>query len=200
MKRLSLLALSLLCVPLSHADSPWTLKAGVSEILTQNNGGSLAGMRAATTNSFEFTPAIEYNLTPEFSAELLLAAPFQHKVSLDSVNVAKVKQLPPTLTLKYKLPAIQQLQPYVGVGVNYTLFWGEKTVGPIAGAKLQAKDSVGMAGLIGAEYRLPKSPFGIAVDVRYIDLKSDIKLNGSNIGELKINPWVVGAGLTYHMR
>ena len=54
-----------------------------------------------------------------------------------------------------------------------------------------------MAGLIGAEYRLPNSPFGFAVDLRYIDIASKVKMNGDKIGDLTINPWVIGAGVTY---
>lgn len=199
MKQLSLLAaLLLMGSSYCYADSPWTLKAGVSDIVPKDNGGSIAGMQAKTSNSVQFTPAIEYSFTPQYSAELLLAAPFNHKVTLNGTDVAKVKQLPPTLTFKYKLPAVQQLHPYVGVGVNYTLFWDEKTTGPIAGNKLHAKDSVGAAGLVGAEYQLPNSPFGLAVDIRYINLNSDISLNGNRIGTLKVNPWVYGAALSYH--
>lgn len=200
MKTPLLLASALVFSSLSYAESPWMIKLGASAIHTQSNNGTLVGMQATTTDSTQFTPSIEYAFNPNLSMELLLATPFNHTVALNGQTVAKVKELPPTLSLKYNLANISGLKPYAGIGLNYTFFWDEREQGPIVGTKLKAGDSFGLAGLVGAEYQVPNSPFGFALDVRYIDLNSKIKLNGSHIGKLDINPWVFGAGVTYHFR
>ncbi|AXI04069.1 OmpW family protein [Aquirhabdus parva] len=197
MKKILLIACALCCASTSYAESPWLVKLGVSDVVPKRDGGTLAGMQASSSNDVQFTPSVEYAFNPALSAELLLAAPLGHNVTLNGIRVVKLKELPPTLSLKYRFPAIQGIQPYFGLGVNYTMFWDEKTEGPVVGSKLNAINSLGMAGLIGAEYRIPKSPFGIAVDIRYIDIVSKVKLDGNKIGDLTINPWVLGAGVTY---
>jgi len=199
-KSFMLAAIAMCSIPLAHAESPWLIKAGISDVIPTSNGGNLAGMQAAGSKDLQFTPSVEYQLDPHLAAELLLATPFQHDVSLNGTIVAKTKELPPTLTLKYRFAPIRQIQPYFGLGVNETFFWGEKTTGPLSGSRISAGNSFGMAGLIGAEYRLPESPWGVAVDIRYIDIKSQITLNGNKLGTLTVDPWVFGAGLTYRFQ
>ena len=183
----------------AHAETPWSVKLGVSEVITQGDGGTLAGVyQGSTSNNLQFTPSIEYAFNHNISAELLLATPFKHSVYLDGVKAATVKQLPPTLSLKYTFPQYDGLKPYFGLGINYTRFWDAKTQGPLAGSKVSAGSSIGMAGLVGVAYAIPNTPFDVALDVRYVNLDSKIKLNGNKIGDLTINPWVVGVGATYH--
>lgn len=190
--------LMLAAMGVAHAETPWSVKLGVSEVITQGDGGTLAGVyQGSTSNNVQFTPSIEYAFNPNISAELLLATPFKHSVYLDGVKAATVKQLPPTLSLKYNFAPCEGFKPYFGLGINYTRFWDAQTQGPIAGNKISAGSSLGMAGLVGVAYAIPKTPFGVAVDVRYINLDSKIKLNGNKIGDLAINPWVVGIGGTY---
>ena len=199
MNKSFLAILILTSATLVHAESPWSVKIGVSEVITQGDGGTLAGTyQGSTSNNLQFTPAIEYALNHELSAELLLATPFSHSVYLDGTKAATVKQLPPTLSLKYNFTPINGFKPYFGLGLNYTRFWDAKTEGPITGNKISAGSSLGMAGLIGVAYTIPQSPVDIALDLRYVNLDSKIKLNGNKIGDLAINPWVVGIGAIYH--
>lgn len=60
--------------------------------------------------------------------ELLAATPFTHNVGLQTVgNVAQVSHLPPSLMAQYYFrDAKDKLRPYLGVGINYTLFFDEK--------------------------------------------------------------------------
>ena len=84
--------------------------------------------------------------------------------------------------------------PYVGVGLNYTLVFDEKSdLG-----KLKGKDSFGVAANVGFEYRMPNSPWGISADLRYIKIKSDLTLNGADIGTLTVDPMVLGVSAAYH--
>ncbi|MEC7118790.1 MAG: OmpW family outer membrane protein, partial [Pseudomonadota bacterium] len=78
-------------------------------------------------------------------------------------------------------------------GLNYTLVYDEK----MAGVNLKGDDSFGVAGLIGANYKFPDSPFGVAFDLRYINIESDLKADGVDVGTLKVNPWVVGLSASY---
>lgn len=85
--------------------------------------------------------------------------------------------------------------PYAGLGVNYTLVYDEQLVG--ATNKLKGSDSFGLAAVVGFEYRVPNSAWGIAADLRYIKIKSDISVDGDKVGTLTVDPMVLGLSAVY---
>ena len=191
-----LVAASLACGT-ALADTPWLFKAGISQVQPASDNGRLVSgaLQAEVSDEVGFTPAIEYTFAPNLSAELLLAIPYKHDVELNGTKMATFKHLPPTVTVKYSGPEMSGFTPYVGAGLNYTFVYDEKI--DVAGATLKGDDSAGFAGLIGVNYQLPDSPLGAALDVRYINIESDLTLNGVDIGKLKVNPWVIGLSLSY---
>lgn len=198
---LSLTLASLALLPLTaSAESPWTVKVGVSQINPKSGNGSLAGgaFESDVSSEVGFTPAIEYKFAPNIVGEVLLAIPFEHDVkdTKSDTKIASFKHLPPTFTAKYLFTPDAAFSPYVGLGLNYTLVYDEKIV--IAGAKLRGKDSFGLAATVGFEYRMPNSPWGIAADLRYAKIESDLTLNGADIGTLTVDPMVLGLSAVYH--
>ena len=198
---LSLTLASLAVLPLTaSAESPWSVKAGFSQINPKSNNGSLAGgaFEADVSSEVGFTPAIEFKFAPNIVGEVLLAIPFKHDVkdTKSDTKIASFKHLPPTFTAKYLFTPDAAFSPYVGLGLNYTLVYDEKIV--LAGAKLRGKDSFGLAATVGFEYRMPNSPWGVAADLRYINIESDLTLNGADIGTLTVDPMVLGLSAVYH--
>ena len=148
------------------------------------------------------TPAIEYKINKNWVGELLLAQFFEHDVRLSgggltNSNAASFEHLPPTLSLKYLFSPDATFSPYVGLGINYTFVFDEETRGALEGADLSGDDSVGIAANVGFEYAISKK-WGLAVDLRYIDIDSDLRLNGEKIGELNVDPFVIGISAAYH--
>ena len=198
---LSLTLASLAVLPLTaSAEAPCSVKAGFSQINPKSNNGSLAGgaFEADVSSEVGFTPAIEYKFAPNIVGEVLLAIPFKHDVkdTKSDTKIASFKHLPPTFTAKYLFTPDAAFSPYVGLGLNYTLVYDEKIV--LAGAKLRGKDSFGLAATVGFEYRMPNSPWGVAADLRYINIESDLTLNGADIGTLTVDPMVLGLSAVYH--
>lgn len=193
----SLMAIS---VAASADDSPWTFKIGGSYIMPKSGNGSLAGglVEADVSSEMGFTPSIEYRFTPNVVGEVLLAIPIEHEVkdSKSDSKVAVFKHLPPTFFVKYLLSPGQTLSPYVGAGLNYTLVFDEELDG--GGGKLKGDDSFGLAAMAGFEYRTPGSPWGIALDVRYIKIESDLTLDGKDVGTLTVDPLVFGLSASFH--
>ena len=68
----------------------------------------------------------------------------------------------------------------------------------IPNAKLRGKDSFGLAATVGFEYRIPNSQWGVAADLRYVKIKSDLTLDGADIGSLTVDPTVLGVSAVYH--
>lgn len=205
---------AVLSTPALAGDSPWTVKVGLSGISPKSGSGTLT-VPAGTTETeisseVNLTPAIEYKFAPNLVGEVLLALPYTHDVkfkggslNLGSEKNASFKHLPPTVTLKYLFAPEATFSPYVGAGINYTIVWGEKTYGTVAtvypGLQLDADNSFGLAATAGFEYRLPNSPWGVTMDVRYIKIESDLKVkNGGKLGTLTVDPLVVGLSGAYH--
>lgn len=181
------------------AESPWTVKVGFSQVNPKSDNGDLAGGLVAAEVSSEvgFTPSIEYKFAPNVVGEVLLAIPFEHTVENakgNNAEVAKFKHLPPTFSAKYLFTPDAAFSPYVGLGLNYTLVFDEES----GLGKLKGKDSFGVAANVGFEYRMPNSPWGISADLRYIKIKSDLTLNGADIGTLTVDPMVIGLSTAYH--
>jgi outer membrane protein len=184
-------------------ESPWTVKVGASQVKPKSDPG--LGLSEEVTTEIGLTPAIEYKFSPNIVGEVLLAIPFEHDVEVGGTAVASFKHLPPTFTAKYLFAPEATFSPYVGLGLNYTMVFGEEltaagiaALGLPAGSKLKGDDSIGLAATIGAEYRLPNSPWGVTLDVRYIKIESDLEINGGTAGTLEVDPLVVGLSASYH--
>ena len=63
--------------------------------------------------------------------------------------------------------------------------------GPLAGSDLRVKNSWGLAAHLGGDYWISEKA-AIRADLRWIDIDADVELNGENIGEVEIDPVVVG--------
>lgn len=136
------------------------------------------------------TLTAEYFIADRIGIELLAAWPFQHDVNLAGVgNVAEVKHLPPTLSLQYHFTNQSKVTPFIGAGINYTYFFDETGTGALAGVDVDLDDSWGLAAHAGIDYAI-NDKSALRMDVRYIDIESDVKVGGAKIGKVKIDPWV----------
>lgn len=110
--------------------------------------------------------------------------------------------LPPTLTAQYHFNPRGKLRPYLGAGVNYTLFWNEKASDGLQGAvgktRVRMSDSFGWAAQAGMDVDLTRKVF-LNLDVKYIDMRTDVRLDTAAIGtqrtRVKLDPLVFGLGL-----
>ena len=145
------------------------------------------------------TPEIDvtYFFTENIAAELI-AATAQHEVDAGSFNVGETWILPPTLTLQYHFTPDNKFSPYIGAGVNYSLFYGEDD--GFGFDDLDVDGGFGFALQAGADYWINEH-WGVNFDVKYIDLEIDADVNlgatALNADDIDLNPWIVGAGVSY---
>lgn len=176
----------------------WQLKVGGSVIAPASNNGIVAEAKADVSHEYNLTPSVEYFFGDSpFSAELLLAvAPFKHDIKLDGVKAATFKHLPPTITAKYHLKNSTRFTPYIGVGLTVAVPWDEHLNG--SNSKLDADVTYGAAGQLGFNFQPADAKnWGVFADVRYAQVESDVKLDGKEIGTLKVNPLVYTLGYSY---
>ncbi|CAM3469174.1 MULTISPECIES: OmpW family outer membrane protein [Psychrobacter] len=177
----------------------WSVAAGAHMVNPKSDNGTLADGTLSVEVDDDIRPTIsgEYFFADNVGVELLAAIPFHHDITLTDADGnkidAKTQHLPPTLSLQYHFDGYDlpmNVKPFVGVGINYTTFFKERIyLGN--GNDLELDDSVGVAGHVGLD--IPFAPTeAFRIDARYMDIKTDASLNGNDIGEVDISPWVYG--------
>lgn len=188
---LALSAGSLTYMPTAQAavDSPWLVRAGISQVEPKSNNGSLGG-GVAVDRQIGPSLNVAYFFSPNIAVDVLGALPFEHDISIGGVHAGSTKHVPPTVTLQYHFLPDAAVQPFVGVGANYTFFTDEK----LGGVKL--KDSFGAAAQIGIDVPINQQ-WRVGFDARYIVIDTTAKLGGVDIGDVHIDPMVYSLNMGY---
>jgi outer membrane protein len=143
--------------------------------------------------------------TNHVGAELILGTT-KHNISGEGAlkpvgKLANTWVLPPTLTLQYHFLPAAHIRPYVGAGVNYTIFYSEDSTRALDSAigktKVRLSDSAGYALQAGVDVDLTKRVFA-NFDVKYIDLDTTARLTTGtlvNRERVHLDPLVFGVGL-----
>lgn len=194
----------------AHAEQgDWLLRGRAIMVApTEDSSGvkpAFPNDEVSVTNSFAPEVDLSYFLTDHLALELI-AATTKHDVKgkggLEPVGeLADTWVLPPTLTLQYHFAPKAKIRPYVGAGLNYTIFYSEDASDGLEAAigktKVDLKDSFGFALQAGLDVDLTETLF-MNFDVKYIDIDTEAKLTtGALVNRVKvsIDPIVVGVGI-----
>ena len=176
----------------------WQVKVGGSAIApTQDTKIANGTLTVEADSELAFTPSVEYFFNDNISAELLLATPISHDVTVNGSNALKLKHLPPTVTAKYNFKNSTGFTPYICVGATAFIAWDEETSGVLAGTKAKVKDDYGYAAQLGFNYQPADAKnWGVFVDVRYADLNPKVETVVENF-KLDIDPVIYTLGYSY---
>lgn len=199
----------------------WNVRSGAVMVAPNDDSGSLelagtalGGTGVQVDNSTQLLLNVTWMASDHMGIELLAATPFEHKVDsvglpglglgLSDVEVGSVKHLPPTLTvLWYPMDAGSAFQPFIGAGVNYTVFFQEDTSGAartaLGARNLELDDSWGLAARAGFDYML-NDCWSLHAGVYYIGIDTQAELDTAlgKVGvDVDIDPWVYTVGLGY---
>ena len=117
----------------------WQFRLGPGYIAPETGKDDLVfeSTRLATFNidvqdAFGLVFDLTYFLSPNWGVELLAAAPYTHDIDGAGAlgvlgEIGETKHLPPALSLQYHFTPGQTFRPYVGAGLNYTLFFDDST-------------------------------------------------------------------------
>jgi outer membrane protein len=133
-----------------------------------------------------------YMATNNIGVELILGTS-RNQVTSNIGNLGGVGVLPPTLLLQYHFNNAGKVRPYVGAGLNYTLFYNN---GLHAGGQQVSIDnhSWGPALQFGIDFQVSKKVF-VNADIKKIWMHTDASMGGTPLGTLHIDPLVVGLGV-----
>lgn len=165
---------------------------------------------------------LAYFITDNINIELLAATPFSHDIEFAAGKLASTKHLPPSVTANYFfLDPSSKFQPYVGAGINYTIFFDEKfdqdavatietvTAGDLGAAatvsNLDLDASFGLTVQAGFDYELSEGMY-LNASVRYIDIETEASFDiagvpsvatTGSIETVDINPMVYTISIGY---
>jgi len=184
--------------------SPWQFRLRALGVITNDKGSvdQIPGSDLSYSDSVVPELDITYYFTDNLAAELILGttkANVNGDGAIDGLGkIGEVWLLPPTLTLQYHFTNFGAFKPYVGAGVNYTIFYNQDGHGALR--DLDVKNTFGAALQVGFDYMIDEH-WGLNFDVKKIFLKPDFDAtlaDGTAIsGEAKLDPWLIGAGVTY---
>ncbi len=182
--------------------SPWQIRVRGLGVITENGGhvNGVAGSDLSTSNSVIPELDISYYFTDNVAAELVLGtmkADIHGEGSLAGLGqIGSTWVLPPTLTLQYHFTDLGAFKPYLGAGVNYTMFYNQDAD---SADDLDVHGAFGAALQVGADYMIDDH-WGVNFDVKKIFLKPDfdVTVGGAKLdGTADLNPWMIGGGITY---
>ncbi|TLF48720.1 OmpW family protein [Halomonas urmiana] len=175
-------------------------RVGVAKVEPKSDNGevdtALGKFEVDVQDDSAFAFTLGYRFTDKLGVELLAAEPFDHEIKLNGANIAATDHLPPTLTVQYyPLGGTDaRIQPYAGIGVNYTIFSDEEL--DVSGVDLELDDSWGAAGQVGVDL-LIDDHWALNAAAWYLDIDTDATVGGADAGEVEIDPVVVMAGVSY---
>lgn len=177
----------------------WIVRARALRLISENGGSTNPDLALSVNDKWFPEVDISYFLSPNIAMELILTYPQKHDIKSAGTTIGTLKHLPPTLTAQYHFTGMA-FRPYVGLGLNYTHI-SDVQWDPAVDAALHPtvkKDSFGLAAQVGADI-----PVGggwlINVDVKKVQIGTDVYSAGTKVGDFKVNPWLlsVGAGLRF---
>lgn len=196
----ALIAIGALSAPVAQAEGEFMVRARAVYVAFDNaqKDGLDTNVGAKVEADSRWIPEIDFSyfFTKNIAAELVLTYPQTVDINAGGNKIGKIKALPPSLLVQYHFTDFGAFKPYVGAGVNYTIFMSRDSI--LGGAAQVDKSSIGLAGQVGFDYMFTKN-WGLNVDVKYIQMSTDVTLTGSGtkVGKLDLNPITAGVGVSY---
>ena len=159
--------------------------------------GAATGLRAEVKDDYKPTIGLSYFLTDKVAIEVI-AGTTQHTVKAvggaTNVEVHKTWVLPPVVSVQYHPFPAAKFSPYVGAGLNYMLFYGDKDLN---GFKVKLDDGFGYALQLGADVPLSER-YNLNIDVKKVWFETDASINGGALkSKVKLDPVVASVGVGY---
>lgn len=194
LRTLVLAALAAVSLNAMAEDNPWMVRLRATNLAWSNNWVDSTSTSYKVNGSNLTIPEfdISYFFNKNVAAELVLTYPQSVDINSGSSYLGSVKALPPSLLLQYHFTDLGNWKPYVGAGVNYTLFTNNNVTSTIT----TQTNSYGLVAQAGVDYMFNKN-WGVNLDVKYVQIKTEVYSSGAKIGDLNLSPIQSSIGVTY---
>ena len=175
-------------------EGSWMVRARAVHLESSNGDSTPLGL--TTNNKWLPEVDISYFYNKNLAVELILTVPQKHTLYSNGGAIGTFKHLPPTLTAQYHFTDLGKFKPYLGAGVNYTRL-SSVNFSPAVAAALNPsvdKNSFGLALQAGVDIHL-KDNLYLNLDVKKVQIRTDVASFGRNVGEFRVDPVLIGVGL-----
>ncbi|QZO13819.1 OmpW/AlkL family protein [Pseudoalteromonas piscicida] len=214
MKTLSAALLSTLLVAAPFAHANFSVNVGAINVNPDNSASAIdqdnsLGLVADSNTQLGIT--LDYHYSDNIVFELVAATPFSHTVDgaggLAGAEIADIKHLPPTLLAQYHFfDASAKFRPFIGAGLNYTVFFDEEPSAALK-ATLKTNDvevdldsSFGIALQVGFNYDLNEK-WGLHGMISKMDINTDATVYANGVkaltSDVELDPIVAMFGVKY---
>ena len=158
-------------------------------------GGAATGLHVRASNNLTPTLGFTYLVTDHVSVEAILGTSYHRIKALGpgtDVVVRDTWVLPPVVTVQYRFAPTARVDPYVGAGVNYMLFYGGSNKN---GFTVKTPSGFGYAVQGGVDVAV-KGPWVVNADVKKVFFSTKASVNGGAlVSNVRLDPWVISLGL-----
>jgi len=189
----------------------WIFRVGMTNVDPKQGNGEVDGLNVDIDDDTQLSLTGTWMMTQSLGLELLASLPFEHDIYIESIAgiAGSTQHLPPTLNLQWHFNPQGEFHPYLGAGINYTTFfgteWSDTTVSAVDGiagnpdpsitsGDIKLEDSFGYDIQAGVDFEISERLL-LNLDVRYIKIESDLKVRGTKVETVKIDPITVGVSL-----
>ena len=150
----------------------WILRSGYTFLLPQFKNDSQVGMKRYGMPTFSFSYLMTDNLGIEFLTGIPSEIEIYNKALGEEANIASFISLSPNATVQYYFkPKDSNLRPYIGLGLIYSSFHKEKSLGILSGANFKLKKSLDPIFQAGFDYVINEK-ISLNLDVRKLKTSS----------------------------
>jgi outer membrane protein len=171
--------------------------AGYAHLVPKSDPGTLLGAQSDIDGGGAPTLSGSWYVNDNIAVELWGAAgKFDHRVKLDGAKAGTISQQPVALSGQYHFGTHDQaIRPYVGLGYYESNVNDEDFDPALTGDRhVGVGTPKGAIASAGVDFNINERWFARA-DARYMQGDADVKLAGEKIGEVQLDPWVVGVGI-----
>lgn len=215
---------------IAHEAGTFVVRAGAGHIAPKSGnldlgsldvGGGVSLDRASVEVDHGWALVLSgtYMLTDHWAVDLLASTPFKHEIDVKAqitaggdtaagrVQLGETYHLPPTVSIQYHLSPNTMIQPYVGLGLNWTIFFDEDLTDDaesLGFQDLDLDDSIGIAAQFGMDMALTDR-WLLNADVRWMNIETDVDASfdfgagpqSGRLGTVEIDPWVYQLNIGY---
>ena len=212
----------------AHSAGDILLRVGAVTVMPDTESGTVSGLpdgvnnaRVDVEDNTQLSLTATYMLTNNLGLEVLAATPFTHDIvgqgDIERVAVGETQHLPPTLSLQYHFGSSEAMfNPYVGIGINYTMFFSEEVdgqlidtlntlptiagLGGIRSIDIEMDGSIGLAAQVGVDVKVAENWY-VNAAMWYIDIGTTAELT-TDLGtthevDVDIDPFVFNVAVAY---
>lgn len=189
-------------VALAADQGPWQVRLR-AVVVDPHDSAKISPIGGNTHHSTSVIPEmdISYFFNDNISTELVLGVS-NHSgkaigTALGTVDLGDVWLLPPTLTLQYHFAPDYVINPYIGAGVNYTIFFNDDLPAGSPLLSIHHGNSFGPALQAGFDVKV-NDPWFLNFDVKKVFVNTKATMDAGSLGIVKasvdLDPWLFGVG------